>query len=178
LLNSNYPSLLGGSGGAQQQQQEPPRNYATIRHFVFTLAQNTQTLFAKSIGEFISCVLTSKEANPNVLMRDTRQFMNGIKNYLLKNNNADFSQIMERERLTLQTTECVNIDSILEDCLQPILVRPLKSKIYSLLVDWLIKDDSLVKISQNIKFINQLDEARCLRYLAVHKPEHQLSSGM
>ena len=54
-------------------------------------------------------------------------------------------------------------------------MRPLKAKIYYLLVDWLLKDDSLVEISRNIKKINSLDEARCVSYLALDRPEHRPS---
>ena len=72
-----FSSLLTSSN-------EQTRNFCAIRNFIFQLSQNTQTLFGKSISEFVICVNTSKEENPNTLMRDTRQFMNGIKNYLIK----------------------------------------------------------------------------------------------
>ncbi len=152
---------------------EPSRNFASIRNFVHQLAHSPHHIFANSISEFITCVNTSKQTQPSVLMSDTRQFMNGLKNYLAKNNVANFSELIERERMNLDTAECLNIDSILEDCLQSILLRPLKARIYYLLVDWLIKDDSLVQISRNIKRINSLDETRCLSYLVLRKPEHR-----
>lgn len=154
---------------------EPPRNFATIRNFVFQLSQNQTSFFSNSVNEFINCVNNSKELNPNIVMSSARQFMNGVKNYLIKNNVTGLNEIIEQERSNLGNAECLNIDSILEDCLQSILLRPLKVKIYHLLVDWLFKDGSLVQISCNIKKINRLDEARCLSYLALHKPEHRPS---
>ena len=104
-------------------------------------------------------------------MRNTRQFMNGIKNYLLKseysvssatnlaynstaNNFNDLRILIERERANLNLTEILNVDSIIEDCLQSILLRPLKAKVYYLLVDWFIVDGSLISMSKNIKRLN------------------------
>ncbi len=118
---------------------EPSRNFASIRNFVQQLSHMPSHIFGNSISEFISCVNNSKQIKPSVLMSDTRQFMNGIKNYLIKNNVSSFNDLIEHERVSLETAECFNINSILEDCLQSILFRPLKAKIYYLLVDWLIK---------------------------------------
>lgn len=112
-------------------------------------------------------------------MRNIRQFMNGIKNYLLKvqsgtsvSNNVsnsssssslssqaanlqDLRSLIERERANLNLSEILNVDSIIEDCLQSILLRPLKAKIYYLLVDWLIIDGSLISTSKNMKKLNE-----------------------
>ena len=162
----SFSSILNSSN-------ESPRNFLTIRNFILDLSQDTQVLFGKSIKEFINCVNTSVQLNPNILMGNTRQFMNGIKNYLIKNNVQDLNSLLEQERMCLSNSECLNIDSVLEDCLQSILLRPLKAKIYYLLVDWLIKDGSLEKISRNIKKINCLEEVKCVSYLALHKVEHR-----
>jgi hypothetical protein len=94
--------------------------------------------------------------------------MNGIKNYLLKSeystsqggssaNNSfnDLRILIEKERANLSFTEILNVDSIIEDCLQSILLRPLKAKIYYLLVDWLIVDGTLISNSKNMKKLNE-----------------------
>jgi hypothetical protein len=94
--------------------------------------------------------------------------MNGIKNYLLKseystssagssasNSFNDLRLLIENERANLSLTEILNVDSIIEDCLQSILLRPLKAKIYYLLVDWLIVDGTLISNSKNMKKLNE-----------------------
>ncbi len=42
------------------------------------------TLFGRVTAEFIRCAKESAERDPRVLMRNMRQFMNGLKNYLLR----------------------------------------------------------------------------------------------
>jgi len=138
----------------------------SIKKFLFKMAQDETSLFGKSLSEFISCTSKSKESNPNVLMSNTRQFMDGIKNYLLKNE-GELKLLIEHERASLSQMRILNIDSIVEDCLQSIILRPLKSKIYYLLVDWLISDSSIILMSKNIKKLNSLSEEECVKYLGM-----------
>ena len=145
-------------------------NFNSIRNFIISSAKNNKTLFGKNIEEFINCTSTTKETNPNILMSNTRQFMNGIRNYLLKNDiNCELKSIIEHERVNMQPQQILNVDSILEDCLQSIILRPLKAKIYYLLVDNLISDGSLVSITQNIKRLNELEDHECIDFLALAK---------
>ena len=111
-------------------------------------------------------------------MSNTRQFMNGIKNYLIKNDvNFELKSLIEQERANLDFTQILNIDSIIEDCLQSILLRPLKGKICILLVEWFVNDGSLISISTNIKKLNDLDDSICAKLLALSKLEHVPSAG-
>lgn len=134
---------------------------------IFRMSKNDKTLFGKSVIEFLACTHKSREQNPLTLMSNTRQFMNGIKNYLIRNLDSpmtaasgceDLKIQIERERAQLDSTQILNLDSILEDCLQCIVLRPLKARIYYLLVDHLVADHSLILMSKSIKLVSDWDE--------------------
>ena len=165
LLSSSNSSFTSPNNSTDKA---PDSN--SIKSLVFKMAQNETCLFGKSLSEFISCTSNSKEPNPNVLMSNMRQFMDGIKNYLLRNEiNCELRSLIEKERANLDQTQILNIDSVLEDCLQSIILRPLKAKIYYLLVDWLITDSSIIMISKHMKKLNSLSENDCVKYLALSK---------
>jgi hypothetical protein len=151
------------------------------------MGKNQKCLFGKSVAEFLACTQKSREKNPLTLMSNTRQFMNGIKNYLIRNldsssssfsssssshstssmmrdkldiDSKDLKSLIERERATLDFTQILNLDSILEDCLQCIVLRPLKAQIYYLLVDFLVADHSLIFMSKSIKFVSDLGDIK------------------
>lgn len=155
---------------------------------IFRMAKNDKTLFGKSVIEFLACTHKSREQNPFTLMSNTRQFMNGIKNYLSRNLDSSASTstmsnsssamatagceelraLVEKERASLDHTQILNLDSILEDCLQCIVLRPLKARIYYLLVDHLVADHSLILMSKSIKLVTDsedVDRNLCIRYL-------------
>ena len=163
----------------ESAEQKANRNFDSIRGYIFKLAKNGKSIFGKSINEFISCSTGSKELNPYLLTSNIRQFMNGMKNYLMNKNdlsNKELKNLIEKERDNLGSNEIINIDWILEDCMQSIVLRQLKSKIYYLIVDWLINDGSLILMNKNIKYINSLDETKCIEYLNMSKVEHKPSN--
>ncbi|KAF2886197.1 hypothetical protein ILUMI_19976, partial [Ignelater luminosus] len=69
-----------------------------IRQYALDLAQDKSTTFAQNIDNFIACTCESKETNPQVVMRNMRQFMSGMKNYLVKHGEKGFDKEVERER--------------------------------------------------------------------------------
>lgn len=137
---------------------------------IFRMASNERSLFGKNIVEFLACTQKSREQNPIILMSNTRQFMNGIKNYLIRNLDSssvvppgssgeeELKMLIERERASLDPTQILNLDSILEDCLQCIVLRPLKARIYYLLVDHFVADHSLILMSKSIKMVCDWDD--------------------
>ncbi|XP_026330821.1 protein sprint isoform X6 [Hyposmocoma kahamanoa] len=109
---------------------------AALRAYALHLAQDKSTTFAQNIDNFIACTLDSKEACPQVVMRNMRQFMSGMKNYLVKHGEREFEKEVEKERLKLKSTEFLNIDAILEGVMHRLVVRPLRSRLYTLLASW------------------------------------------
>lgn len=141
--------------------------FNSIRNLIIKMSKNDKQIFGKNIQEFIKCTLSLKELNPFILMSNTRQFMNGIKNYLLKNDssNLELTDLLEKERLKLDSNELLNVDCLIEDCLQSIILQPLKAKIYYLMVDWFISDSSMITVKHSMKFINDLSEREACKYL-------------
>ena len=54
--------------------------------------------WSQSVDNFLTCTVESREKNPYVVMRNVRQFMTGLKNYLTRSGEADFLKIVEDER--------------------------------------------------------------------------------
>lgn len=71
---------------------------ATVRAYAFKLAAEKETVFAKAIDNFIACTIESRETKPQVVMRNIRQFMSGMKNYLVTHGEGEFIKEVESER--------------------------------------------------------------------------------
>lgn len=69
------------------------------RDYVKKLGTDKTTLFAKNIEYFVCCTVMSKETNASVVMKNVRQFITGLKNYLIKQGERDFLNVVERERM-------------------------------------------------------------------------------
>lgn len=80
-----------------------------------------------------------------------RQFMNGMKNYLLKHGEADFLLVVRRESARLAPNQFLNIDSIVEVTLQRLVIAPLKSHIYDHFIRQFNTLGSLKILSNNLK---------------------------
>ncbi|XP_063625447.1 protein sprint isoform X5 [Cydia splendana] len=109
---------------------------AALRAYALHLAQDKSTTFAQNVDNFIACTLDSKETCPQVMMRNMRQFMSGMKNYLVKHGEREFEKEVEKERLKLKSTEFLNLDAILEGVMHRLVVRPLRARLYTLLAAW------------------------------------------
>lgn len=57
-----------------------------------------------------------------VVIRNVRQFLNGIKNYLVKHGEGELHELIESERTRLNANEFLNIDAILEAVLHKIVL--------------------------------------------------------
>ncbi|XP_035210359.1 protein sprint-like isoform X3 [Stegodyphus dumicola] len=123
-----------------------------IRHYIFRLAEERDNTFAKSIEHFIQCTKESNETKPAVVMRNIRQFMSGIKNYLLKHGEGRFENLLQEERSKLRSDEFLDIDAVIEDSLHKLVIKPLKGYIYQLFVNEYTRNGSLKLLSDNIKF--------------------------
>lgn len=55
----------------------------SVGAYALFLANDKSTTFARNIDNFISCTKESRENAPQVVMRNMRQFMSGMKNYLV-----------------------------------------------------------------------------------------------
>ena len=72
---------------------------ASIRAYALHLAGDKSTTFAQNIDNFIACTRDSRETSPQIVMRNMRQFMSGMKNYLVKHGEREFEKEVEKERV-------------------------------------------------------------------------------
>uniref|UniRef100_T1K1D3 Protein sprint n=1 Tax=Tetranychus urticae TaxID=32264 RepID=T1K1D3_TETUR len=123
----------------------------SICDYIFKLAEENDNTFAKSVSHFIDCTKDLHEVNPHVVMRNIRQFMNGMKNYLVKHGEKNFLEMIREERNKLKSDEFLNIDAIIEGTLHKLIIKPLKSHLDGLFVEHYKQNGSLSLLSENMK---------------------------
>ncbi|XP_023296590.2 protein sprint isoform X2 [Lucilia cuprina] len=124
----------------------------TVRSYTLQLAADQCTTFARNIENFISCTKDSREAAPQVVMRNMRQFMNGMKNYLVKHGEGKFHQEVETARSRLKSDEFLNLDAILETVMHQLVVLPLREHLYGMFVDYYTRSEDIQLLAQNVKY--------------------------
>lgn len=124
---------------------------AAIRTYALQLAADKTTTFSQNIDNFIQCTRESKEVTPHVVMRNMRQFMSGMKNYLVKHGEREFEKEVEKERLKLRPNEFLNLDAILEDVMMGLVVRPLREHVCRLFIDYYVATGVLQTLAENIQ---------------------------
>lgn len=124
----------------------------SIRTYALQLAADKTTTFSQNIDNFIQCTTEGKEASPHIVMRNIRQFMSGMKNYLVKNGEREFEKEVEKERLKLKANEFLNLDAILEGVMMRLVVRPLRKHVYKLFVDHYGDTGSLGTLADSIQY--------------------------
>ncbi|XP_059480304.1 protein sprint [Neocloeon triangulifer] len=125
---------------------------ATIRAYALQLAADKSTTFAQNIENFIQCTRESKERSPHVAMRNMRQFMSGMKNYLVKHGERNFEKEVEKERNKLKANEFLNLDAILEGVMHKLVVRPLREHLYRLFVAEYSRTGAIQLLASNIQY--------------------------
>ncbi|KAL1138492.1 hypothetical protein AAG570_008555, partial [Ranatra chinensis] len=125
---------------------------ASIRAYALHLAADKSTVFAQNIDNFIACTKDSRETRPQVVMRNMRQFMSGMKNYLVKHGEREFERHVERERGKLRANEFLNLDAILEGVMHKLVVRPLKDHLFRLFVDEYKTSGAIQLLADNIEY--------------------------
>ncbi|XP_043251516.1 protein sprint isoform X2 [Colletes gigas] len=124
---------------------------STIRLYALQLAADKTTTFSQNIDNFIQCTKEGKEGSPHVVMRNMRQFMSGMKNYLVKHGEREFEKEVEKERLKLKANEFLNLDAILEGVMMGLVVRPLREHVYRLFVEHYAATGSLQTLAESIQ---------------------------
>lgn len=135
-----------------------PRNRTTVKGpgdsiaaYALTLAQDSSSTFSRNIENFISCTKESRETSPQIIMRNMRQFMSGMKNYLVKHGEGDFQQEVLRARSMLKSDEFLNLDTILEGVMHQLVVLPLREHLYGLFVDYYTGTGDIQLLVENVK---------------------------
>uniref|UniRef100_A0A0N4U0N5 Ras-GEF domain-containing protein n=1 Tax=Dracunculus medinensis TaxID=318479 RepID=A0A0N4U0N5_DRAME len=127
-----------------------------IQDYVERLSQEESTVFGATLRRFIECTFDAEECDPQVVIRNVRQFLNGIKNYLVKHGEGELHELIEKERSRLNANEFLNIDAILEAVLHKIVLFPVKPHLYHLMVREHSKNGWLQSLSENIAYVRKL----------------------
>ena len=83
---------------SESQKSAFAESRTRIQNCASELARDETTIFGMNIAKFVQCTEESKERDPSVVMRNMRQFMNGMKNYLVRNGEGELHDVIEEER--------------------------------------------------------------------------------
>ncbi|XP_030567394.1 protein sprint isoform X3 [Drosophila novamexicana] len=129
----------------------------SLRAYTLQLAQDPSSTFARNIENFISCTKESREAAPQVVMRNMRQFMSGMKNYLVKHGEGKFHAELESARARLKSDEFLNLDAMLETVMHQLVVLPLREHLYGIFVDYYKRSEDIQLLAQNVRYACERD---------------------
>ncbi|XP_059621543.1 protein sprint isoform X2 [Phlebotomus argentipes] len=136
-----------------------PRNKTTsggpgesVGAYAMSLANDPTSTFARNIENFICCTKESREAAPQIVMRNMRQFMSGMKNYLVKHGEGDFQLEVQRACSRLKPDEFLNLDTILEGVMQRLVVLPLREHLYGRFVEYYMRSRDIQLLVENVRF--------------------------
>lgn len=133
-----------------------------------TLLKNKQTEFERFKSEYVKNSIqmyffSIMEGNGKVFVSrkqfslfllQVRQFMTGIRNYLVKHGEGELEDLIEHERSRLRQDEILNIDNIIERSLHICVLHPLKLHIYNLFVTEYTRLEPLVSHCNGRKSYN------------------------
>ncbi|KAI4473373.1 hypothetical protein M0802_016154 [Mischocyttarus mexicanus] len=151
IFKERLDPLLSPPGLQALRNRDMSSTGSTIRSYALQLAADKTTTFSQNIDNFIQCTKEGKEASPHVVMRNMRQFMSGMKNYLVKHGEREFEKEVEKERLKLKPNEFLNLNAILEGVMMGLVVRPLREHVYRLFVDHYASTGSLQILAESIQ---------------------------
>ncbi|XP_052895556.1 protein sprint [Anopheles moucheti] len=124
----------------------------SIATYAFFLANKADSTFSRNISNFIACTKESKAVpHPQVVMRNMRQFMSGMKNYLVKHGEGEFAGEVQKARAQLKADEFLNLDSILEEVMHKLVILPLREHLYGLFVDYYSQSGDIQLIVEKVR---------------------------
>ncbi|VDM52395.1 unnamed protein product [Angiostrongylus costaricensis] len=147
------PNLNSGRKTTQHESS------LALQSYVERLVDCLCTVFGATLKRFIECTVQSEEADPNVVVRNVRQFINGIKNYLVKHGEGDLHALIDQESAHLNANQILNIDAILESVLHKLLLRRVKPHLYHVMVKENSRAGGLQALSANIAYVRNLSLA-------------------
>ncbi|XP_070579039.1 protein sprint-like [Ptychodera flava] len=148
-----------GFGAVKQKIKKPflavsPRRKqgpsGKIQSYIIKTSTNMNTTFGSSVTNFIQCTKESPEINPSVVMRNVRQFMDGMKHYLLQED-LIFQAILTKEIAKMPSEEPISEDAIIEGALHKCIIKPLKSHMYKCLLTEYSRNGSIQLLNKNLK---------------------------
>lgn len=80
------------------RHRQDAENGVAVKAYAMDLGRDTSTTFSRAVSNFITCTLESPERDPAIVTRNVRQFMSGMKNYLVTSGEKEFEAIVKKQR--------------------------------------------------------------------------------
>ncbi|XP_071801556.1 uncharacterized protein [Asterias amurensis] len=139
-----YASVLT-RGKTKKKKGDPT---SEIQAAIHRLASNKSSYFSLMIECFVQNIKEKDSRDkPGVLVRNIRQFMSGMKNYLFNRREPDVDEAMDKYyNLTM-----AELDAIVEGAIHHYILLPLKTEIYKCFISDQKESGSLEELDHNIQ---------------------------
>ena len=128
--DSVYESEMGTleTNSAESQQYSKSQLAETqqkIKDYIQSELTSDQWLFGKMVSQFLECTKQVHAQHILSTLRNVRQFMNGMKNYLIRHGEGDLHALISEERTKLNSDQFLNVDLLLEESMHALIIGPL-----------------------------------------------------
>lgn len=97
-----------------------------LQVLILQLGKDCTTTFGRSLQNFLQCTREAKEQRAAAVLRNVRQFISGIKNFLVQHGEPAFDSALLDIRSKLKSNEFLNVDVVLELVLHQLVTLPLR----------------------------------------------------
>jgi len=157
LVSTNFQKKAWNSS---QDQVQPPSllrgivesSHVELKHYLLDLANQPESLFGRTVSQFVACTRESSVTEPSVVMRNMRQVMNGLKNYTVNCGEGEVALLIQRERENLRPDQFFDVDMVLEEVMQSLIILPLKDHLKKVFLEDFTSSGSLQLVAENINF--------------------------
>ena len=101
-----------------------------LQALVLKLGADHRTTFGRSLQHFLQCTREAKEQRSAAVLRNVRQFISGMKNFLIQHGESTFDTTLLDIRAKLKSNEFLNVDVVLELVLHQLVTLPLRSRLF------------------------------------------------
>jgi len=123
-----------------------------LKAYIEDLSKKEDSLLGQTVMQFIKCTKESAVNDPILVMRNMRQLMNGLKNYLIITGEGELFILLKLEREKLLHDQFLDLDSIMEDVMQKLIVRPLRKYLEVIFFEEFTQSGCLQLLSKNITY--------------------------
>merc|ERR1712061_932761 len=100
---------------------------AVIKSYLRQLSSSETSMRGQIVRRFICCTVESDLTCPTLVMRNMRQVMSGLTNYLLITGEGDLANIV---KMATREEPGLRLETVLEDLMQEMVVRPLSKHLH------------------------------------------------
>lgn len=136
----------------QSSERQNIDSIQAIKNYVEDLTTKEDSILGQTVLQFIACTEDSSVDDPTLIMRNMRQVMNGLKNYLIITGEGEFFQLLKLERAKLSPDQFLDLDTILEEVMQNLIVRPLRKHLELIFIQDFTRSGCVQLLSKNITF--------------------------